>query len=112
MTPRIHHQISAMFMADDNSKLEVFNGYKEWVSRHPDFLNWMKYRLITSDNRVYISEPNGLFYEEIKYKEKCNKCCPKRLIFGKLNDYSCKKCRYNIGDDTRTVYCSECDRNK
>jgi len=58
---RIHWQISKLYMADDKSKLE--RAILDYWGEENIILNHNKYRLTTSDNRVYISKPDGDFFE-------------------------------------------------
>ena len=67
---RIHWQISKLYMADDESKRSFM---------HPTCTDWAElntisdkiigfdknyhWKLTTSDNRVYISKPDGDFFE-------------------------------------------------
>ena len=62
---RIHNEISALYMGDNESVLE-FKIIKKDIYEHFSevtifFHNTMFYRL-TTKGRVYISEPNGSFY--------------------------------------------------
>ena len=95
-------------MSDDGSKLEWYDDiFEKWVIvdvkiHYPLFKSHLKYRLTTSDSRVYISEPNGEFYEVMTADLKCP-------LHGVFIDYDkCYSCKKNISKNIKEVHCKEC----